>query len=124
MNRMTDVAGTEYSGLYGGEGVKTLRDYTGDFVACLSKKNPTSNFTVIVANSWWNIYGNNILLGGFFVVLLMICTAIVNVLISRLLRWQDTVNSQLKAASDTALAASKAKSQFLAQMSHEIRYDH
>ena len=42
----------------------------------------------------------------------------------RLLRWQAAVNRQLKNASDTALAANQAKSQFLAQMSHEIRYDH
>ena len=120
-SRMTDISGTEYSAVYGGEGVKTLHDYTGDFVACLSKKNKTSSFTVVVANNWWNIYGNNILLGGIFIVLLMICIAIVNTLISRLLRWQETVNNQLKAASDTAMAANKAKSQFLAQMSHEIR---
>ena len=42
-------------------------------------------------------------------------------LINRLLSWQDSINGQLKTASDTAMAASKAKSQFLAQMSHEIR---
>ena len=53
--------------------------------------------------------------------LLAICILIVSFLINHLLRWQDSVNRQLKLASDTALAASKAKSQFLAQMSHEIR---
>ncbi len=121
VHRMTDVAGTEYSRVYGSKEVATLKDYTGGYVACFAKKNPTSNFTVIVANSWWNIYGNILLLGGFFVILLMICVLIVYSLINRLLKWQDSVNGQLKAASDTALAASKAKSQFLAQMSHEIR---
>ena len=118
---MTDIAGTEYSNSFTSEKVGTFRDYTGDFVACLAKKNKTSNFTVVVANNWWNIYGNNILLGAFFVLLLGICILIVNMLINRLLRWQESVNGQLKAASDTALAASQAKSQFLAQMSHEIR---
>ena len=121
MSRMTDIAGTEYSNSFTSEKVGTFRDYTGDFVACLAKKNKTSNFTVVVANNWWNIYGNNILLGAFFVLLLGICILIVNMLINRLLRWQESVNGQLKAASDTALAASQAKSQFLAQMSHEIR---
>ena len=120
-SRMTDISGTEYSAVYGIDEVKTLHDYTGNFIACLSKKNNASYFTVVVANSWWNIYGNNILLGIFFIVLLIICIVIVNVLISRVMRWQDVVNGQLKAASETALAASKAKSQFLAQMSHEIR---
>lgn len=75
----------------------------------------------MVVNDWWNIYGNVVLLGVVFVILLGICVAIVHVLINRLLRWQEKVNLQLKAASDTALAASQAKSQFLAQMSHEIR---
>ena len=118
---MTNIADTEYAEVFSCEGVDTLRDYTDNFVACLSKKNITSQFTVIVANSWWNIYGNIILLGGFFVVLLMICVGIVHVLINRQMRWQESVNRQLKIASDTALAASQAKSQFLAQMSHEIR---
>ncbi|MBR3746595.1 MAG: response regulator [Selenomonadaceae bacterium] len=121
MSRMTDVFGTEYGKIYSSGEVGTFRDYTGDYVACLAKKNKTSDFTVVVANSWWNIYGNNILLGAFFVLLLGICISIVNLLINRLLRWQESVNGQLKAASDTALAASQAKSQFLAQMSHEIR---
>ena len=121
MSRMTDIAGTEYSNSYTSDAVGTFRDYTGDYVACLAKKNKTSNFTVVVANNWWEIYGNNILLGIFFIILLVICILIVNMLINRLLRWQDAVNGQLKAASDTAVAASKAKSQFLAQMSHEIR---
>ena len=120
-NRMTDISGTEYSGVYENETVKTLRDYTGKIVACTTKKNMVSNFTVVVANGWWNIYGNIILLGVLFVVLLGISVVIVHVLIKRLLRWQESVNGQLKAASETALAASKAKSQFLAQMSHEIR---
>ena len=118
---ITDISNTEYKDVYFDEGIHTFRDYTGNFVACLAEKDKISEFTVVVANNWWNIYGNNILLGGLFVVLLVICILIVNGLINRLLRWQESVNGQLKAASDEALAASKAKSQFLAQMSHEIR---
>ncbi len=118
---ITDISNTEYKDVYSDEGIHTFRDYTGNFVACLAEKDKISEFTVVVANNWWNIYGNNILLGGLFVVLLVICILIVNGLINRLLRWQESVNGQLKAASDEALAASKAKSQFLAQMSHEIR---
>ena len=119
--RMTEIFGTEYSNSFTNGEVETFRDYTGDFVACLAKKNKTSNFTVVVANNWWNIYGNIVLLGVMFVILLGICVVIVHALINRLLKWQESVNGQLKAASDTAMAASKAKSQFLAQMSHEIR---
>ena len=121
MSQMIDISGTEYSNAYYGGEVTTLKDYTGNFVACIAKKNKISDFTVIVANSWWNIYGNVMLLGGLFIILLAACVLIVSFLINRLLRWQESVNRQLKSASDTALAASKAKSNFLAQMSHEIR---
>lgn len=120
-SHMTDIFGTEYAGVYENKDIETFRDYTGNFVACLTKKNSVSDFTVVVVNDWWNIYGNIVLLGVLFVILLGICVVIVHVLINRLIRWQEKVNLQLKAASDTALAASKAKSQFLAQMSHEIR---
>ena len=120
-DNMVNISNTEYENANLGDAVYTLRDYTGNFVACFAKKNKLSNFTVVVANNWWNIYGNNVLLGGFFIVLLVICIFIVNSLINRLLRWQESVNRQLKTASETAMAASKAKSQFLAQMSHEIR---
>ena len=118
---MTNISETEYKDADLGDDVYTFQDYTSNFVACLTKKNRLSNFKVVVANNWWNIYGNNILLGGFFVILLVICIFIVNSLINRLIRWQEAVNRQLKVASETAMAASKAKSQFLAQMSHEIR---
>ena len=120
-SRMTDIFGTEYSKVYSSDDVKIVCDYTDRYVACLVKKNVVSQFTVVVANSWWNIYGNIILLGLVFVMLLGICVAIVDTLIHRLLRWQASVNRQLQDASDTAVAASQAKSQFLAQMSHEIR---
>ena len=118
---MTEIDGTEYAKAYSVPEIITLKDYTGHYVACLAKKNSLSDFTVVVANNWWNIYGNIIILGVLFVILLGISVAIVHVLINRLLRWQAFVNRQLKDASDTALAASQAKSQFLAQMSHEIR---
>ena len=121
VNRMTDIFSTEYEKAYLVNQVVTLKDYMNHYVACLSKKNSTSNFTVIVASSWWNIYGNILVLIVIFLILLVICTAIVNTLINRQIRWQDVVNRELKQASDTALAASQAKSQFLAQMSHEIR---
>lgn len=122
-SNMTEISSTEYAKVYKSNGnkVMTLKDFTGHSVACLSKKNKVSEFTVIVANSWWNIYGNIMLLAGVFLLLLSLCVAIMGSLINRLLKWQNSVNQQLKSASDTAMAANKAKSQFLAQMSHEIR---
>ena len=120
-NHATNISDSEYAKVYESDEVETFRDYTGNYVACLMKKNIVSDFAVVVANNWWSVYGDIVLLGAIFVVLIGICIVVVNMLINRLLRWQETANLQLKAASETALAANKAKSQFLAQMSHEIR---
>ncbi|MBR6887825.1 MAG: response regulator [Selenomonadaceae bacterium] len=120
-NNVTNIEETEYAEAYLSKEILTFRDYTGNYVACLAKKSKISNFTVVVANSWLNIYGNILLLGIFFIMLIGICVLIVRMLIDRLLKWQESVNGRLKAATETAMAASKAKSQFLAQMSHEIR---
>ena len=122
MNRMTDIAGTEYQRVFTSNDVVTLKDYSDTYVACVSKKNATSNFTIIVANRWWNnVYGNIIIIGILFILLFAICITAVVVLINRLLRWQNEVQKKLTEAADQAVAAGKAKSQFLAQMSHEIR---
>ena len=121
VNRMTEVFGTEYSKVYSSDEVIALRDYADNYVACRAKRNDVSEFTIIVASSWWNIYGNIFILTAIFLILLMICTVIVSTLIDRQLRWQDEVNAKLKDASNAAMAANQAKSQFLAQMSHEIR---
>ncbi|MBQ4405004.1 MAG: response regulator [Selenomonadaceae bacterium] len=120
-HNVTKIEATEYAEAYLSKEVLTFRDYTGNYVACMAKKSKITNFTVVVANSWLNIYGNILLLGIFFILLIGICVLIVRVLIERQRTWQETVNGRLKAASETAMAASKAKSQFLAQMSHEIR---
>ena len=118
----TKISDTEYYDAYQRvDEVFIVNDYNGNRMACLAKKNETSNFTVIVAQSWWNTYGYIFFLGIIFIVLLGICVGIVGTLINRLFRWQDSINRQLKAISNTAVAASAAKSQFLAQMSHEIR---
>lgn len=120
-NNIINIKDTEYGRAYSSNEIVILKDYTGNFMACMAKKSRMSNFTVVVANDWSNIYGNILLLGIFFLLMIGICVLIVRTLMNRLLSWQKSVNSQLKTASDTAMAASKAKSQFLAQMSHEIR---
>ena len=117
----TNIADTEYADVYFESEVFTLEDYSSASVACLAKKNAESNFTVIVANSWWNIYGNIATLGGLFILLLVICIFSVITLINRQLRWQAMANHELKEAADEANRANQAKFQFLAQMSHEIR---
>ena len=121
VNNMTEIFNTEYRQVYSSGTVDTIKDYTGDYMACLAQKERTSNFTVIVAQSWWKTYGYIFFLSFIFIILLMISVLLVGSMINKLLRWQDSVNRKLQTSSATAVAASAAKSQFLAQMSHEIR---
>ncbi|MBQ7704346.1 MAG: response regulator [Selenomonadaceae bacterium] len=118
----TKIFDTEYKKVYSQAGeVFVLKDFNNISMACLAKKNKTSNFTIIVANNWWDIYGNLVILGFLFVLLLSICIFSVVTLIRRLLLWQQEINRKLKVAAKEAIIAGKAKFQFLAQMSHEIR---
>ena len=118
----TEIASTEYFNVYNNEGeVFVLNDYNDSKMACISKKNKISSFTVIFADNWWEIYGNTVTLGIVFVIMLIICILSVVLLIEKLLKWQNEVNRKLKMAAKEAIVAGKARSQFLAQMSHEIR---
>ncbi len=121
MDRMTDIFGTEYQEAYTSGRVTSVKDYRGQRMACLARKDKSSSFTVLVAKPWWAIYGNIFLLGGVLVLLLLLCILAVSTFINRLLHWQQDANRRLQEAADAAMAAGRAKSQFLAQMSHEIR---
>ena len=113
---------TEYESAYSSDETVTLEDYSGKYVACLAKKNPLSDFGVVIVNRWWNnIYGNNIIIGLIFIAVFGGFIGVVIILINRLIRWQNNVQNQLTEAANAAVAAGQAKSQFLAQMSHEIR---
>ena len=118
----TKISDTEYSKIYLNAGeVFSVNDYQNNRMACLAKKNPASNFTVIFANNWWDMYGSIFVLIIVFVVLLSISVFVVMNLIQSFLKWQQEINRKLKIAAKEAILAGKAKSQFLAQMSHEIR---
>ena len=118
----TKISDTEYYDAYQRvDEVFIVNDYNGNRMACLAKKNRTSDFTIIVLNNWWNMYGNIFILGIIFTLLLVVSILVVMGLIKRLLKWQQEINRKLKIAAKEAILAGKAKSQFLAQMSHEIR---
>ncbi len=122
IDMMMSVKSTEYREVFAENGkVFMLKDYRGKNVACYSQKDKSSNFTIIVANDWWDIYGNIFALGIFFIFLLITCISSVTTLINRQLKWQQSANRKLREAANEAIAAGQAKFQFLAQMSHEIR---
>ena len=120
-DKIINITDTEYKGVYSRGEDFLLKDFNDDLITAVSKKNQLSKFTVVVANNWWNIYGQVLIFGGAFVLIYLICIGLVVKLIDNLLRWQAAVQRKLKTAAKKALAAGQAKSQFLAQMSHEIR---
>ena len=119
--RMTDVNGTEFQKVWSTGEDFILKDYRGRFMTSVGRRDNLSNFTVVVVNSWQNIYGQIILFGILFVVIYAICVSLVVALINQMVKWQAAVQCQLKEAADAAVSAGQAKTQFLAQMSHEIR---
>ena len=119
-DQAVSVEDTEYAEAYNRDKVTALRDYTGRPMACLSRGTVTG-FTVLVAQSWWSIYGSVILVALIILLLFGLCILFVTSVINRLIRWQDDANRQLVEAAEAAVNAGKAKSRFLAQMSHEIR---
>ena len=120
-NRMTDINGTEYQRAYATDDVVRTRDYNDMLIACLAKKNAASQFTVVVASNWWNMYGSIVTLGVAFAGFLIICIIAVKMLINYLLNWYQGVNEKLKEAAEVAKQSSRAKSTFLSNMSHDIR---
>ncbi|MBQ7199951.1 MAG: response regulator [Eubacterium sp.] len=115
------IEDTEYAGLFHNGDKFGMWDYDGRLVAGHSVKNELSGLTVLVAESWWSIYG--VILVVSFIFLIMIIVSIVGVvgMINRFIKWQTDAAEQLIIAADKADAAARAKSTFLAQMSHEIR---
>lgn len=101
--------------------IGVLKDYDGKYKACISEHDDFSDFTIMVVKDWWIIYGVIVFYKIAFLLLFGVCIFAVGYLIRRLLVWQQAVNVRLKDAADDAVQATQAKSQFLAQMSHEIR---
>ena len=101
--------------------IGVLKDYDGKYKACISEHDDFSDFTIMVVKDWWIIYGVIVFYKIAFLLMFGVCIFAVGYLIRRLLVWQQAVNVRLKDAADDAVQATQAKSQFLAQMSHEIR---
>ena len=118
--RSVSIEDTPYAEAYNSERAVIVKDDSGQFYSCISRKT-NSGFTVMLANSWWSIYGSLVLVSLAAPALFGFCIVFIVLLINRLIRWQEKTNRQLVEAAESAQKADRAKSQFLAQMSHEIR---
>ena len=110
-----------YEEIYRKAGLVTLRDYDGELKVCTSMDEPTSGFRLVVVKDWWSIYANIIQYGVLFLLLFGGCIVLINLVIHRMIRWQERANEELKEAADSAIQAEHAKSQFFSSVSHEIR---
>ncbi len=104
-----------------GESTKLFKEYDKSLRLVIAHRNDESKFTVYVVSSVWNIFGRVLLNGGFCLTAFLVCIIMVYRLLTDLIAWQDEANQRMKEAADKAIAAGRAKGQFLAQMSHEIR---
>ena len=119
--RMTDVNGTEFQKVWSSGEDFILTDYRGQWMTSVARRDELSNFTVVVVNSWQNIYGQVVMFGTLFIIIYAVCVFLVVALINQMLKWQAAVQQKLSEAVDAEISAGQAKTQFLAQMSHEIR---
>lgn len=120
-NHMTNIAETEHQKAWEVGDDFILTDYRGQWMTSVAHRDLLSNFTVVVVNSWSNIYGQVVLFGIIFLIIYVIALSLVVALINQMVKWQSTVQQKLKSAAEAAVSAGQAKTQFLAQMSHEIR---
>ena len=70
--RMTDVSGTEFQAVWSEGEDFILKDYRGQLMTSVARRDELSNFTVVVVNSWRNIYGQVFLFGTLFIVIYII----------------------------------------------------
>ncbi|MCH5256507.1 MAG: response regulator [Lachnospiraceae bacterium] len=110
-----------YDRLYSETGMVVLKDYDEEYKVCASMDETVSGFRIIVVKDWWSIYGNVLQYAILFLGLFGGCILAVNVVITRMIRWQSKANDNLKETAEAAIRAEQAKSRFLSNMSHEIR---
>ena len=120
-DNVVNIEDTKYAEAYHKGELFGMKDYDGSYVSCFAQKSDVADFTVIVVQRWWSVYGNVIIMAVIFLIMLFVATIAVIAMISHFITWQEETNAKLVKAAESAVAAGKAKSRFLAQMSHEIR---
>ncbi len=98
-----------------------LTDYDSSRKLVMAITSDITSSTIFVVKTFMDIYGSLVIYDLICVVAFIICIIFVSRTLGNLISWQEMTNAKMKEAADSAIAADKAKNQFLAQMSHEIR---
>ncbi|MBO4905179.1 MAG: response regulator [Lachnospiraceae bacterium] len=122
VDQTTNIFGLPYSEVNAnGKDTELIKDYDGYYRILLAESNKVSGFSVYVLSDFRSVYGNLLFYSLIYAVLFMICIVLTYRLLTGMIAWQAEATERMKEASDAAIAADKAKGQFLAHMSHEIR---
>ncbi len=118
----TNIADLSYGNIAtDASSIELISDYDSDSKLLIATRSNSVNFSVYVVKSFMSIFGSFLIYNIICFVSFIICILLVYKTLGNMIRWQDMTNARMKEAADTAIAAGKAKNQFLAQMSHEIR---
>ncbi len=110
-----------YDRFYSENGMVTFTDFDGRLKVGTSLEEDASGFRLFVVKNWWSIYGNVLEHTVLFFVLFGVCILGINLVMNRMIQWQQKANDDLREMAASAIRAEQAKSLFLSNMSHEIR---
>ncbi len=118
-----NVKDTPYQTAYNSskESPVTFTDFDGVKRCCITSRDKSTGFTVMLVWDWTNVYLYQILYVVICAVFILVVIIVIIFLLNKVIRSQTAMNRKLAVAVDEATRAGNAKSEFLAQMSHEIR---
>ena len=100
---------------------KFIKDYDGNLMVCKSFRISDIGYTIVIVKKWNVVYGR--VVASFAIVLCVTFIVIFAMLrvMEALNKSQRKISSELESAAAAAKSASKVKSEFLANISHEVR---
>ncbi|MBP5330977.1 MAG: histidine kinase, partial [Lachnospiraceae bacterium] len=114
----TNVSDLNYgSAPVDGHTTRLLVDYDNELKVMIASRDEESDFTIYCIGDFRSIYGRVVIDGAVVFAAFLICIILVYRLMTDLMYKQDEYSRSMQEAADAAIAAGKAKSQFLAQMS-------
>lgn len=116
-----DVRDLNYSNVLNKDGYIYIRDYDGRDRLCISKRDDISGFRVFSMCDSKYLFMQTGITALVFIILMSVCLIITVIVWRRITKWYEEGNEKLREAAEKATEADKAKMQFLAQISHELR---